>query len=132
MIGKSVVTFGPLEPALVTTEEIPDPHGLEFSLAVNGVERQHANTRNQVFSILFLIAGLSAVMTLEPGDVLATGTPGSPDRRLRRFSAGRRHPDNHEKNRGIIQSGDCGRAGSSGIIGQQERKTSWRDFSVWK
>jgi acylpyruvate hydrolase len=75
MIGKSFDTFGPMGPALVTAEEIPDPHTLEFSLAVNGVERQHTNTRNQIFSIPFLIAYLSAVMTLEPGDLLATGTP---------------------------------------------------------
>jgi acylpyruvate hydrolase len=75
MIGKSFDTFGPMGPALVTPEEIPDPHALEFSLAVNGIERQRTNTRNQIFSIPFLIAYLSAVITLEPGDLIATGTP---------------------------------------------------------
>jgi 2-keto-4-pentenoate hydratase/2-oxohepta-3-ene-1,7-dioic acid hydratase in catechol pathway len=62
-------------PALVTPDEVPDPYGLELSLTLNGVERQHANTAELIFSIAFLISYLSAVMTLEPGDLLLTGTP---------------------------------------------------------
>ena len=61
--------------ALVTKEEVPDPHQLELVLTVNGEERQHSNTRNLIFSIPFLIAHISAVLTLEPGDVVSTGTP---------------------------------------------------------
>ncbi len=75
-LGKSFDTFGPLGPALVTTGEIPDPTCLDLTLTLNGQEMQRSNTCNQVFSIPFLIAYLSQVMTLEPGDVIATGTPG--------------------------------------------------------
>ncbi|HZY41663.1 MAG TPA: fumarylacetoacetate hydrolase family protein [Anaerolineae bacterium] len=75
MLGKSFDTFGPLGPALVTTDEIPDPHTLELSLTHNDLERQHTNTRHMIFSIPMLIACLSEVMTLEPGDVISTGTP---------------------------------------------------------
>jgi len=83
MLGKSFDTFGPLGPVLVTADEIPDPHALELSLFLNDLERQHTNTRNMIFSIPRLIAELSEVMTLEPGDVISTGTPakinGRPD-----------------------------------------------------
>jgi acylpyruvate hydrolase len=75
MLGKSFDTFAPLGPALVTRDEVTDPHKLELVLTVNGEERQHSNTCNLIFSIPFLIAHLSAVMTLEPGDVISTGTP---------------------------------------------------------
>ena len=75
IIGKSFDTFGPIGPALVTADEIPDPHGLELSLTLNGQEMQRTNTGNMIFAIPFVIAYLSAVMTLEPGDVISTGTP---------------------------------------------------------
>ena len=75
MLGKSFDTFGPLGPALVTTDEIPDPHCLDLELTVNGVPKQRANTRDLIFSVPFLVSYLSAVLTLEPGDVIATGTP---------------------------------------------------------
>lgn len=74
-LGKAFDTFGPMGPALVTTDEIPDPHCLDLSLMVNGLELQRTNTRNMIFSIPFLIAYLSAVMTLDPGDLISTGTP---------------------------------------------------------
>ncbi len=75
MIGKSFDTFGPFGPALVTTDEIPNPHELELTLTLNDLERQHTNTRHMIFSIPMLIAYLSEVMTLEAGDVISTGTP---------------------------------------------------------
>lgn len=75
MIGKSFDTFGPFGPALVTTDEIPNPHELELTLTLNDLERQHTNTRHMIFSIPMLIAYLSEVMTLAPGDVISTGTP---------------------------------------------------------
>ncbi len=75
MVGKCFDTFAPLGPALVTKDEVPDPHNLELILTVNGEVRQHSNTGNTIFSIPFLIAYLSQVMTLEPGDVVSTGTP---------------------------------------------------------
>ncbi len=75
MLGKSFDTFAPLGPALVTKDEVPDPHQLELVMKVNGEERQHSNTRNLIFSIPFLIEHISQVLTLEPGDVVSTGTP---------------------------------------------------------
>jgi acylpyruvate hydrolase len=74
-LGKSFDTFGPLGPALVTADEVPDPHCLDLVLTVNGVPKQRANTRDLIFSVPFLVSYLSEVMTLEPGDILATGTP---------------------------------------------------------
>jgi acylpyruvate hydrolase len=75
LLGKSCDTFGPMGPALVTTDELPNPHCLELELTVNDVPRQRANTRELIFSVPFLVSYLSQVMTLEPGDVIATGTP---------------------------------------------------------
>jgi acylpyruvate hydrolase len=74
-LGKSFDTFGPMGPALVTPDEVREPHNLELSLTVNGQEMQHTNTRNMIFSIPYQISYLSRVMTLEPGDILSTGTP---------------------------------------------------------
>ena len=74
-IGKTFDTFGPLGPALVTTDEIADPHALAIRLSIDGEVLQNSNTRELFFSIPQLIAYLSSVMTLEPGDVIATGTP---------------------------------------------------------
>jgi acylpyruvate hydrolase len=74
-LGKSFDTFGPLGPALVTTDEVPDPHCLELELTVNGLPKQRTNTNDLIFSIPFLVSYLSQVMTLDPGDILATGTP---------------------------------------------------------
>jgi len=75
MIGKTFDTFAPIGPAIVTADEIDDPHNLEISLVLSGDEMQHSNTRNLIFRIPQLIAHLSSVFTLEPGDIIATGTP---------------------------------------------------------
>jgi len=75
MLGKTPDTFGPMGPALVTTDEIPDPGVLDLTLWVNDEQRQHANTRELYFSVPFLIAYLSAIITLEPGDLISTGSP---------------------------------------------------------
>jgi len=75
-IGKTFDTFAPMGPALVTADEIPDPHSLSIRVTVSGEVVQSSNTRNLIFSVPQLIAYLSQVMTLEPGDVIATGTPG--------------------------------------------------------
>ncbi len=74
-IGKSFDTFGPMGPALVTPDEIPDPRNLDLRLTLNGQEMQHSNTRHMIFSIPCLIAYLTQAITLEPGDVISTGTP---------------------------------------------------------
>ncbi|HEX6988157.1 MAG TPA: fumarylacetoacetate hydrolase family protein, partial [Bacillota bacterium] len=72
--GKGLDTFCPLGPCIVTRDEIPDWTSLEISLYVNDELRQRARTADMVFGIPTLIADLSAGMTLEPGDILATGT----------------------------------------------------------
>ncbi len=75
MIGKTFDTFAPMGPYLVTRDEIADPHNLELALYLNGQRMQHSNTRNLIFKTDDLIAFLSQVFTLEPGDVVSTGTP---------------------------------------------------------
>ena len=75
MIGKSFDTCGPLGPWLVTADEISDPHNLAISTWVDNELRQQANTRQMIFNCYEMIAYLSQAMTLEPGDVIATGTP---------------------------------------------------------
>jgi acylpyruvate hydrolase len=75
MIGKTFDTFAPMGPYLVTRDEIADPHNLDLALYLNGERMQHSNTRNLIFKTDDLIAFLSQVFTLEPGDVVSTGTP---------------------------------------------------------
>jgi 2-keto-4-pentenoate hydratase/2-oxohepta-3-ene-1,7-dioic acid hydratase in catechol pathway len=75
MLGKSFNTHGPIGPWIVTADEIADPHGLNMRMLVNGEVRQEARTLEMIHNVWDQIAYLSTVMTLEPGDVLATGTP---------------------------------------------------------
>jgi len=74
-IGKTFDTHGPIGPALVTADETPDPQTLNITVSIGGEVLQSSNTRHMIFSVAHLIAYLSAVMTLEPGDIIATGTP---------------------------------------------------------
>jgi 2-keto-4-pentenoate hydratase/2-oxohepta-3-ene-1,7-dioic acid hydratase in catechol pathway len=74
-LGKSFDTHGPVGPWLTTDDEIPDPLALEMLLTVNGEERQRMTTADMIYNIYDQIEYLSTVMTLEPGDILATGTP---------------------------------------------------------
>lgn len=73
--GKSCDTFNPLGPVLVTPDEIPDVQALDLWLKVNGHTRQTGNTRTMIFSVTHIVHYLSQFMTLEPGDVISTGTP---------------------------------------------------------
>ncbi len=73
--GKGFDTFGPLGPWLVTPDEIADPHTLDLWLEVDGHRYQNGNTRTLIFSVPQLIAYLSRCMSLQPGDVISTGTP---------------------------------------------------------
>jgi len=75
IVSKGQDTFAPMGPVLVTKDEITDPHNLNLSLKVNGVEKQNSNTRFMLFNINDLIHDLSTVFTLETGDIIATGTP---------------------------------------------------------
>lgn len=75
IVSKGQDTFAPMGPYLVTKDEIPNPHNLNLSLKLNGVEKQNSNTKFLLFNINALIEDLSTVFTLEPGDIIATGTP---------------------------------------------------------
>ena len=73
--GKSADTFGPTGPYLVTQDEIPDINNLNLILEVNGKKMQSGNTKNMIFNVNFLISYLSKFMSLQPGDLITTGTP---------------------------------------------------------
>lgn len=73
--GKGFDTFGPLGPWLVTRDEVPDPQVLDLWLEVDGHRYQNGNTRTMVFGVAQLVAYLSRCMSLQPGDVISTGTP---------------------------------------------------------
>jgi 2-keto-4-pentenoate hydratase/2-oxohepta-3-ene-1,7-dioic acid hydratase in catechol pathway len=76
MLGKSFDTHAPIGPWIVTPDEIGDPHALGIRAFVNGEKRQDSNTKHLVFNVYDQIAHLSQAMTLEPGDIIFTGTPG--------------------------------------------------------
>lgn len=76
MIGKTFDTFAPFGPAIVTADEIADPHALDIQMIINGEILQNSNTSQLVFQIPYLIEHLSSVFMLEPGDIISTGTPG--------------------------------------------------------
>ncbi|HEY7125511.1 MAG TPA: fumarylacetoacetate hydrolase family protein [Ktedonobacterales bacterium] len=73
--GKMLDTFGPLGPALVTRDEVPDPHQLAIKTILNGQVMQNGNTAEMIFRVPAIIAALSEICTIEPGDVIMTGTP---------------------------------------------------------
>src|SRR5262249_16144318 len=73
--GKSCDTFAPMGQTIVTTDEIPDPHKRRIGLALNGTVMQESNTDQLIFSVPRMIEFISASIPLEPGDVVATGTP---------------------------------------------------------
>ncbi|MDF2500046.1 MAG: Ureidoglycolate lyase [Anaerosporomusa subterranea] len=75
VMGKGPDTFAPLGPCIVHKSDIPNPHNLYIRCSINGEIRQNANTKDMVFDIPTLIATISSVVTLEPGDIIATGTP---------------------------------------------------------
>lgn len=73
--GKSHDTFGPLGPWLVTPDELPDARNLSMTLDVSGTRRQTGSTNEMIFDVAFLVHYLSQFMTLNPGDIVTTGTP---------------------------------------------------------
>ncbi|MBK1727369.1 fumarylacetoacetate hydrolase family protein [Halorhodospira neutriphila] len=74
-LGKSVDGTCPMGPWITTADAVPDPHALTLSCRVNGVLKQHACTSGMIATVPQIVAGLSRVLTLEPGDIIATGTP---------------------------------------------------------
>lgn len=75
IFSKGQDTYAPMGPYIVTADEIADPHNLDLWLKVNGKIKQNSNTRHMLFKIPALIADISSAITLEPGDIIATGTP---------------------------------------------------------
>jgi 2-keto-4-pentenoate hydratase/2-oxohepta-3-ene-1,7-dioic acid hydratase in catechol pathway len=75
LMGKTFDTFAPMGPWIVTKDEISDPHDVDVRMVINGQLLQNGNTRNLIFKIPYLISFLSSVFTLEPGDIVSTGTP---------------------------------------------------------
>lgn len=75
IFSKGMDSYAPFGPCIVTADEIPDPQTLDLWLTVNGVEKQRSNTRHMLFKIDELIADISTGITLEPGDIIASGTP---------------------------------------------------------
>lgn len=73
--GKGCDTFGPIGPWLVTADEIPDPQKLQLWLEVDGKRHQHGNTDDMIFSVKQIISYVSQFMSLQPGDIISTGTP---------------------------------------------------------
>lgn len=75
LLGKTPDTFAPIGPWLVTSDEVSDPHQLDVKLRLNGEEMQHGNTREFIFGVDVIVSYVSQIMTLEPGDLIFTGTP---------------------------------------------------------
>lgn len=75
IFSKGMDTYAPFGPCIVTADEIPDPHDLRLWLTKNGQTKQDSNTKYMIFDIPTLITDISSGMTLEPGDIIATGTP---------------------------------------------------------
>jgi len=75
LMGKTFDTFAPMGPWIVTSDEITDPHTLDISMQIDGETVQNSNTRELIFRVPELIRFVSSVVTLEPGDVISTGTP---------------------------------------------------------
>lgn len=74
-VGKSIDGYCPMGPWIVTADEIPDPQNLNLQCKVNGVVKQTGNTSDMIYTVAFVIEDLSRMMTLEPGDIITTGTP---------------------------------------------------------
>jgi 2-keto-4-pentenoate hydratase/2-oxohepta-3-ene-1,7-dioic acid hydratase in catechol pathway len=74
-LGKSFPTFCPIGPCVVTADELKDPHSLDVRLTIDGETMQHANTRDLIFDIPAVLGYISAIVPLEPGDIVSTGTP---------------------------------------------------------
>ncbi|MBL8318589.1 MAG: fumarylacetoacetate hydrolase family protein [Burkholderiaceae bacterium] len=110
--GKGCDTFGPVGPWLVTSDEIPDPQALPMWCEVNGTRMQNGNTRTMIFGVANLVSYLSRFMTLEPGDLIATGTPPG-------VGMGKKPQPQ------FLKPGDVMRVGIEGLGVQQQAVHAW-------
>lgn len=111
--GKGCDSFGPIGPYLVTPDEVTDPHNLEIWLEVNGKRFQNSTTRNMVYRPAFLVHYLSQFMSLQPGDIISTGTPPG-------VGLGQKPPV-------FLNAGDQVTLGVAGLGQQQQRVRDWDD-----
>lgn len=109
--GKGCDTFGPVGPWLVTADEIADPQNLDMWLEVNGKRYQNGNTRTMIFGVATLVEYLSRFMTLEPGDIISTGTPPG-------VGLGQKPPV-------YLKDGDTVKLGIQGLGEQHQRVCAW-------
>lgn len=109
--GKGCDTFGPVGPWLVTTDEIPDPQKLGMWLEVNGKRRQNGNTNTMIFGVAHLVHYISQFVTLEPGDLISTGTPPG-------VGLGQKPPV-------YLRAGDVVRLGIDGLGEQHQTVHAW-------
>jgi 2-keto-4-pentenoate hydratase/2-oxohepta-3-ene-1,7-dioic acid hydratase in catechol pathway len=109
--GKSADTFGPIGPWLVTRDEVPDPQDLGMWLDVDGQRFQSGSTRTMVFGAAFLVSYVSQFMSLQPGDVIATGTPPG-------VGMGRKPPV-------FLRAGNRVRLGIDGLGEQEQLVRAW-------
>ena len=115
MKGKSCPTFGPLGPWLVTPDEIDNVQRLDMWLDVNGERMQTGNTKTMIFSVKKIVSYISHFMTLDPGDVIVTGTPPG-------VGLGKKPPR-------FLQAGDTISLGITGLGEQAARVVAWRKNS---
>jgi ureidoglycolate lyase len=112
--GKSCDTFGPLGPWLVTTDEIKDPQSLDMFLEVNGTRRQKGSTKTMIFSCAQIISYASKIMTLQPGDVIPTGTPPGVGSGIKPTPV-------------FLKAGDVVRLGIQGLGEQQQKVVPYKE-----
>lgn len=111
--GKGCDSFGPIGPWLLTADEVADPQNLDLWLEVNGHRYQHSNTGNMIFSVAELVSYISRYMTLQPGDVISTGTPPG-------VGLGQKPPV-------YLRAGDVMELGIAGLGTQRQRTVAYRD-----
>jgi 2-keto-4-pentenoate hydratase/2-oxohepta-3-ene-1,7-dioic acid hydratase in catechol pathway len=112
--GKCCDTFTPLGPWLVTADDVPDPQGLTLELWVNGELRQTGSTKTMAFGVAELLCEVSALMTLEPGDVVLTGTPGG-------VAAGRPEPKPYLRAGDVVELEVAGLGRQRNVVVRTER-----------
>ena len=110
--GKGCDTFGPVGPWMVTADEVPDPQALSMWLEVNGQRMQTGSTKTMVFGVAHLVSYISRFMTLDPGDLISTGTPPG-------VGMGKKPTPI------FLKAGDEMRLGIDGLGGQQQRVYAW-------
>jgi 2-keto-4-pentenoate hydratase/2-oxohepta-3-ene-1,7-dioic acid hydratase in catechol pathway len=114
--GKSADTFGPIGPWLVTADEVPDPGNLGLWLEVDGHRYQDGSTRTMIFDVAFLVSYLSRFMSLQPGDVISTGTPPG-------VGLGQKPEPVY------LEPGQVMTLGIDGLGMQRQRTVAWEDLS---